>query len=340
MMLAITMLLQPNQQQWISLMDSYGASRRPFLFVISYDAQRAYVWPADAIPGGVAFQLPSTSRVPPVVPLPEQIGFDVEAPTPQDYARAFHHVHEEICAGNSYLLNLCARSRLRTNLRLRDFFHHASAPYKLLVEGSEEKFCCFSPEPFVLIHAGEISSYPMKGTISADLPDAEHRLLADEKERCEHATIVDLIRNDLSRVSTRVHVPRYRYVERVETARKSIFQTSSEVRGSLPEGWEQQLGSMLAQLLPAGSISGAPKRKTCEIIAEAERMERGFYTGVFGYFDGTALESAVCIRFVEQQGEELFYKSGGGITAMSELQSEYEELVSKVYVPFYVPISP
>ncbi|WP_347394690.1 chorismate-binding protein, partial [Parabacteroides leei] len=88
-------------------------------------------------------------------------------------------------------------------------------------------------------------------------------------------------------------------------------------------------------LLPAGSITGAPKKKTMEIIEEAETYERGFYTGVMGYFDGNRLDSAVMIRFLEQEGNRLLFKSGGGITSQSDLQSEYNEMKQKVYVPIY-----
>ena len=90
------------------------------------------------------------------------------------------------------------------------------------------------------------------------------------------------------------------------------------------------------RLLPAGSITGAPKKKTMEIIAEAETYERGFYTGVMGYFDGNSLDSAVMIRFLEQQADgSLIFKSGGGITSQSDLTSEYNEMKQKVYVPIY-----
>ena len=86
-------------------------------------------------------------------------------------------------------------------------------------------------------------------------------------------------------------------------------------------------------MLPAGSISGAPKKKTLEIIEEAEGYDRGFFTGVFGYFDGRNLDSAVMIRFIERQGDQLVFKSGGGVTSFSECKQEYVELIDKVYVP-------
>jgi para-aminobenzoate synthetase component 1 len=173
----------------------------------------------------------------------------------------------------------------------------------------------------------------MKGTIDATLPDAERKILQDEKEMAEHATIVDLLRNDLSMVATDVRVSRYRYVERINTMQQDLLQVSSEIIGRLPDKYRERLGDILFSLLPAGSICGAPKIKTLEIIRQAEGYDRGFYTGVCGYFDGENLDSAVMIRFMEQTDEGLVYKSGGGITFQSELDKEYEELIQKVYVP-------
>jgi para-aminobenzoate synthetase component 1 len=173
----------------------------------------------------------------------------------------------------------------------------------------------------------------MKGTIDASLPDAENTILRDEKEMAEHATIVDLLRNDLSMVAEEVRVTNYRYVERINTMQQDLLQVSSEITGRLPVDYKQHLGDILFALLPAGSICGAPKIRTLDIISQAEGYDRGFYTGVCGYFDGESLDSAVMIRFLEQTDNGLVYKSGGGITFQSELDKEYEELIQKVYVP-------
>jgi para-aminobenzoate synthetase component 1 len=175
----------------------------------------------------------------------------------------------------------------------------------------------------------------MKGTIDASLPNAEQVILSDEKELSEHVTIVDLIRNDLSAVAKNVNVNRFRYVEKIQTSQKNLLQISSEIAGDLPDDYASFIGSTLISLLPAGSISGAPKRKTIQIIREAEQEKRKFYTGVFGYFDGINLDSAVMIRFIEQEGEKFYYRSGGGITAQSEAEKEYQEAIDKIYAPVY-----
>ena len=108
---------------------------------------------------------------------------------------------------------------------------------------------------------------------------------------------------------------------------------SSKISGQLPESYTSTLGDILLKLLPAGSITGAPKPKTVEIIKRVENYNRNFYTGIFGYYDGKNLDSAVVIRFIEKENNQLYFKSGGGITSMSDARKEYEELIQKIYVP-------
>jgi len=173
----------------------------------------------------------------------------------------------------------------------------------------------------------------MKGTIDAAAPDAKETILSNAKELAEHVTIVDLMRNDLSLVANRVSVVRFRYIDELKTNDKNLLQVSSEIVGELPHDYLSRVGTILANLLPAGSVTGAPKAKTIQIIREAEQEKRGYYTGVFGYFDGAVLESAVMIRFIEREGEKLFYRSGGGITTQSVAINEYQEAIDKIYVP-------
>ena len=184
------------------------------------------------------------------------------------------------------------------------------------------------------IKGGRIYSYPMKGTLDASLPDAEKQLMEDEKEAAEHATIVDLIRNDLSRVAEDVRVDKYRYFDVLHTNKGDILQTSSEISGRLPEDYRNHLGEILATQLPAGSITGAPKAKTMQIIHEAEGYDRGFYTGIMGIYDQGELNSAVMIRFIEEEDEDRkYFKAGGGITSKSDCRKEYEEVIQKIYLP-------
>jgi para-aminobenzoate synthetase component 1 len=248
----------------------------------------------------------------------------------ETYEKAFKKVNFHIRRGDTYLLNLTFPTSIKTNLSLHQLFQITSAPYKLLFR---DQFVVFSPEIFIRIRDGIISGFPMKGTIDAGIPDAGKIILEDKKEFYEHNTIVDLIRNDISMVATMVRVKRFRYIDRIRTNRKDLLQISSEITGILPQDFISGLGEILFTLIPAGSVTGAPKEKTVQIIRETEPVERGFYTGICGYFDGTSLDSAVMIRFIEKTANGMVFRSGGGITARSDARNEYFELIDKVYVP-------
>jgi para-aminobenzoate synthetase component I len=179
-----------------------------------------------------------------------------------------------------------------------------------------------------------VHTYPMKGTIDASVPNAQQVILQDAKEKAEHYTIVDLLRNDLSVIANDVQVNQFRYIDTLHTSNKTLLQISSQISGQLSIDWHDAIGDLLAAILPAGSISGAPKKKTLEIIAEAETHDRGYYTGIAGYYDGVSLDTCVLIRFIEKTNNGLVYKSGGGITCNSDVQKEYEELNQKIYIPY------
>ncbi|HEX5623776.1 MAG TPA: aminodeoxychorismate synthase component I [Sulfuricurvum sp.] len=246
------------------------------------------------------------------------------------YREKFDSVQEHIKNGNTYLLNLTQPTPIKTHYSLREIYTMSHAPYKLRVGSS---FVCFSPEPFITIKDSKIHTYPMKGTIDADLPNAIDTIMNDSKELAEHTMIVDLLRNDLGIVATEIRVEEFRYITTIETGSKRLHHVSSHISGTLHQEWQHNIGSILHALLPAGSISGTPKKKTVEIIESIEGYERGFFTGVFGYFDGKDLYSAVAIRFIEQTPHGLIYKSGGGITTESKAHNEYEEMIHKIYIP-------
>lgn len=321
------------KEETVRLMNRWGSERRPFFFLISYDETECLVVPPEEIcRNELLFAFPLWNNV---EPLPEthipDFRWDAFPQPFEAYKHSFDVVRGHLLAGNSFLANLTCATPVHTNLSLEDIFYRSNARYRLLLKG---RFVVFSPETFVRVKNGMVYSYPMKGTIDATIPHAKEILLHDEKESAEHATITDLIRNDLSRIATEVTVTRYKYIDELHTHHGSLLQMSSEIRGQLPCDYREHLGDLFFSLLPAGSITGAPKKKTVEIIAEAEGYRRGFYTGVTGYFDGSDLDSAVMIRFLEQLPDGgMVYKSGGGITFRSNATSEYEEMKKKIYVP-------
>ncbi|MEQ8687811.1 MAG: aminodeoxychorismate synthase component I [Imperialibacter sp.] len=314
---------------FIELLNKKGKDRVPFFFVVDFELQKPKVWDVDSLIGeNILFNFEGFSNH----QKKEAISVHAEKiyPAFETYEKAFNHVYQHLQAGNSFLVNLTAKTELITSASLPDIYHASSAKYKMFYKG---EWVVFSPETFVRISGNTIETCPMKGTIDADLPGAAAKLLNDPKELAEHVTVVDLLRNDLSRVSNNVQVEKFRYIEELRTNSKHLLQTSSKITGRLPVGYEANLGEIIMELLPAGSISGAPKPMTCQVIREAEGEKRGYYTGVAGYFDGLSLNSCVLIRYIEMAGDQFFYRSGGGITAQSQAQQEYQELIDKVYVP-------
>ncbi|HAQ64715.1 MAG TPA: aminodeoxychorismate synthase component I [Bacteroidales bacterium] len=314
-------------------MNKYGAGRTPFVFLIDFLSEKPIVIPiAECAAHRLFFIFPESQVLPgKQEPLPEFGKFHFKPISERTYKRAFKAVKADMESGNTYLANLTFSTRVLTNLSPEVLLGHVSSRYQVQFE---DLFFCFSPETFITIKDGLIRSCPMKGTIDADIPNAEALLRSNPKEKAEHNTITDLIRNDLNIIASGVHVSRPRYIEEVNTSGRKLLQMSSEISGYLPKGWHSELGNIIYKMLPAGSISGAPKEKTVEIILQTEQHRRGYYTGIFGVYDGNQVDSCVLIRFLEQNPKGFFhYKSGGGITINSKMEDEYNELIQKIYVP-------
>ena len=316
----------------VKQMNALGKEKIPFLFIIDFAMQEPFVIPLNEVnPHEILFDINRLSNSTLNSPVQKKLNFSYRPVSKKEYCTAFEKVQFHIRRGDSFLINLTMPAMVETNFTLKDIFYSSSAKYKLWLK---DKFVVFSPEIFVKINNGIISSYPMKGTIDASIPNAEERLLSSKKELAEHYTIVDLIRNDLSMISENVVVKRFRYIDRLKTNKGELLQMSSEILGELPINYPETIGDIILKMLPAGSISGAPKKRTIEIIADVEPYDRGYYTGIFGVFDGTHLDSGVMIRYLEKTPKGLIYKSGGGITANSNCDDEYQELIDKIYVPF------
>lgn len=308
------------------ILNKYGSLKEPFFFMLSYDLKNYEIFPLKNLPKDVQFELSEkcSSKT------SEKINLEKKPLSFEEYKLKFDTLQNHILEGNSYLLNLTAKTKIRTNLTLEEIYKKAKARFKLKYK---DEFVCFTPEKFVEIKKNKIYTYPMKGTIDAKLPNAQAKILGDVKEMAEHTMVVDLLRNDLGIVSSKVKVDKFRYCEKINAGEKKLLQVSSKIHGTLDENWNEKLGDIITSILPAGSITGTPKRKTVEILKSVEGYDREFYTGVCGVFNGESLDSFVMIRFIEQVEDELFYKSGGGITCDSNVSLEYQELLDKIYIP-------
>jgi len=316
------------------IMNEYGKANEPFLFIIDFEMEHSLVCKLSEVDSSeLLYWMNGTTNLDDsFTHLIQNIEIKKKPVSFDDYFNGFQKVQQEISFGNTYLLNLTFCTPITLNVSLKDVFIRSKARYKLWYK---DEFTVFSPEIFVKIIDGKIFSFPMKGTIDASLENSQAKILEDEKEIAEHFTIVDLIRNDLSMVAQRVHVTKFRYIEKIKTHEKELLQVSSEICGELYENYQNRLGTIIFQLLPAGSICGAPKKKTVEIIKDSESYKRGFYTGIAGIFDGKNLDSGVLIRFIEKTPDGYLFKSGGGITSFSNPESEYQEMIDKVYVATY-----
>lgn len=314
---------------WVDRMDQLAAEGKPFLFILDFELKSPIILPLDEVAdhGTISFEIRSAhdSKEP-----AEHFAIIKSPILFEEYKSGFDKALAAIQAGDTYLLNLCYSTGVKNFPSLREVYTSVRAPYKLLVDG---QFVVFSPEQFVSVSDGVIRTFPMKGTIDASVPDAEQRLLCDVKEQEEHATVVDLLRNDLSIVADHVRVDRYRYITEIRTSDKTLLQCSSEISGQLTSDYIQHPGRMMHALLPAGSVTGAPKKRTVELIHEIEPEPRNYFTGVFGVYDSGQLDSAVMIRMIEQRADGFRYRSGGGLTYRSQPESEYREMIDKVYIP-------
>lgn len=325
--------MKDRLNQWASLLNKYGKEKVPFFFMMDFEMQKPVVLPLSEVDNNnILFDVNGVRNYIPSGNAPCFSTFAKHPVSHDVFDERFQKVQNHLRYGNSFLVNLTFSTPIETNLSLKEIFFNAKQAYKLWIK---DQFVVFSPETFVKIKDGIIHSHPMKGTIDAFIPNAASIILDDKKEAAEHATIVDLIRNDLSMVAENVTVEAYRYIETIHTNQKDLLQVSSLISGRLSDNWKEHIGDILLQILPAGSICGAPKAKTLQIIKEAEMSSRDYYTGVMGVFDGEKLDTGVMIRFVEQQTNGLVFRSGGGITAQSNSLDEYNEMVDKVYFPWH-----
>jgi para-aminobenzoate synthetase / 4-amino-4-deoxychorismate lyase len=253
----------------------------------------------------------------------------------ESYVAAIARIKEQLAAGNTYQVNFTDRLAFNSPLSPAEVFSNLSAQqhvaYSAFLNIEGRSIVSLSPELFFETQGDRIVTRPMKGTMPRGLDSADDERLAnllrnDEKNRSEHVMIVDLLRNDLGRIcrSGSVEVKDPFSVERYDT----LHQMTSTVVGNLHPGIT--FYDIFRGLFPSGSITGAPKHRTMQIIHELERQPRGIYTGAIGFM-GPNRSSVfnVAIRTLAMQDGKVTMGVGGGIVADSKPEDEYRECLLK-----------
>lgn len=245
--------------------------------------------------------------------------------------KAKHHIHE----GDIFQIVLSNRlsapfegSLLNTYRVLRTL---NPSPYMFYFSGMDVEIAGASPETLVKLENGTLHTFPLAGTRPRGKTEAEDKaleaeLLADEKELAEHNMLVDLGRNDLGKISKfgTVKVEKLRSIERYS----HVMHIGSTVRGEIREDCDAL--DAVSAVLPAGTLSGAPKIRACQLIAELENNKRGIYGGAIGYIDFTGnLDTCIAIRIAYKKNGKVFIRSGAGIVADSDPEKEYQECINK-----------
>jgi para-aminobenzoate synthetase component 1 len=277
----------------------------------------------------------SAAESPPPCPDPPLSAAPSECECLARYRNAFKRLQEAIGAGDIYQANLSRRIDLpfataahRAYERLRN---RQPVPHGAFLDLGARQILSNSPECFLRVRGTSVATSPIKGTRARhENPDKDRALAAelmvDPKERAEHLMIVDLERNDLGRVCAVGSVQVAAYAEIVSYS--TVHHLVSTVRGSLRP--EVGFAEILRATFPGGSITGAPKRRAMELIAEVEPQGRGVYTGAIGSWNGPrACDLNVAIRTAVVGGSRIHYCTGGGIVADSRPDTEWEETETK-----------
>lgn len=205
------------------------------------------------------------------------------------------------------------------------------SPYMFYFSGTDVEVAGASPETLVKLEDGILHTFPLAGTRPRGKSQAEDltlekELLADEKELAEHNMLVDLGRNDLGKVSKygSIQVARLHQILRFS----HVMHIGSEVVGEIAD--DKDALDAIAAVLPAGTLSGAPKIRACQLIGELENNKRGIYGGAIGYIDFTGnMDTCIAIRIAYQKNGKVYVRSGAGIVADSVPEKEYQECLNK-----------
>ena len=205
------------------------------------------------------------------------------------------------------------------------------SPYMFYFSGTDVEVAGASPETLVKLEDGVLHTFPLAGTrprgkTEAEDLELEKELLADEKELAEHNMLVDLGRNDLGKISKfgTVKVEKLHSIERYS----HVMHIGSTVRGEIRDDFDAF--DAVSAVLPAGTLSGAPKIRACQLIGELENNKRGIYGGAIGYIDFTGnLDTCIAIRIAYKKNGKVFVRSGAGIVYDSVPEKEYQECINK-----------
>lgn len=205
------------------------------------------------------------------------------------------------------------------------------SPYMFYFSGMDVEIAGASPETLVKLEDGVLHTFPLAGTRPRGRTEGEDKaleaeLLADDKELAEHNMLVDLGRNDLGKISQfgTVQVEKLHSIERYS----HVMHIGSTIRGQVRQDCDAL--DAVSAVLPAGTLSGAPKIRACQLIAKLEQNKRGIYGGAIGYIDFTGnLDTCIAIRIAYKKNGKVFIRSGAGIVADSVPEKEYQECINK-----------
>ena len=252
-------MLKINEQKF-SEMDELSLQKVPFFFVIDFLMENVLIFSQEDLEAQkILVDFPNFKNVQPFTFETKEVTWKSFPQSKEDYQKGFEIVQNHLKLGDSYLINYTCETPIETNLSLEEIFYRSVAKYKVLLP---ENFTFFSPETFVEIKNQEIFTHPMKGTIEASVPNAIDELKNSVKEKAEHYTVVDLLRNDLSMVADWVQLDEFQRIDFLKTRNKNLYAMSSEISGKVKPEFQNKTGSLMKTLLPAGSILGAPKPKT------------------------------------------------------------------------------
>ena len=267
---------------------------------------------------------------------PLQLGSTISPQFPKEkYCKMVEKAKHYIKEGDIFQIVLSNRlsaefegSLLNTYRQLRTI---NPSPYMFYFSGTDVEVAGASPETLVKLENGILHTFPLAGTRPRGKTDEEDKalekdLLQDKKELAEHNMLVDLGRNDLGKVSKfgTVQVEKLHSIERYS----HVMHIGSTVRGEIKDDLDAL--DAISAVLPAGTLSGAPKIRACQLIGELENNKRGIYGGAIGYIDFTGnMDTCIAIRIAYKKNGKVFIRSGAGIVADSVPEKEYQECINK-----------